>query len=475
MSRSTLAFALLAASATTASSAADTRLTVYSGDYDAVVASASAPGMPGYALVRQSVEPTRTAQGESTVTGLPVAIDAAGIRITPTPSGQRFDFGAGDQSEILRRAIGRRVNVVQAVGNESRNVSGTLVAVGEGLTVQDERGQVVVLSDYASFTLDSLPAGVHALPTLGFQGDGTGEVVLDYPTGGLAWRAEYVATLEGDCRMDFSGAAQVANRSGADFDDAAVTLVAGQPNLQPVAGAPQPMMFKAESRARVADAAPQPVASGEYHAYALPGRIDLPQASVQRVPLLDAARGVPCTRRYEARSPMGYFRPGAPIIDPGFGPEGDVPVMATLAFANRKAERLGVPLPAGRLRVFDGDAFLGEAAIAHTPAGKEVQADLGQAFDLTLTRTRKDLVVADDRLSLVERIELVLRNAKATDAVVRVHEAMPRWTEWEIVESDATWERRDAQTAIADVRVPAGGEATVAYAVRYRWPESVRP
>jgi hypothetical protein len=479
--RKTILAAMLAVSC---AATAETRLTVYSGDFDAVSASAPAPGMPGFALVRKSVA-LPTTDGAVALTGLPVAIDAAGVRIVPRDAarritGQRFDFATADQTELLRRAIGQRLRIQQAAGDRVVEFEGTLVSAGQGLTVRTDEGRLIALAHYTSFEFVAPPADVHAGPTLRWSvegGGGSEEFVLDYPTGGLAWRAEYVATLAGDCRMDFSGAAQVVNRSGASFDDAALVLVAGQPNLQPVAGAPQPMMFKTESRGLAADMAmaPTPQASGEYHAYPLPGRIDLPQDSVQRVPLLAEARGVACTRRYEARSPMGYFRPATPIIDPGFGAEGEVPVVATLEFANTRAAKLGLPLPAGRLRVFTGEDFLGEAALAHTPEGRDVTADLGQAFDLTLQRTRKDLTLDDDRLGLTERIELVLRNAKAEVATVRVHESLPRWSDWRIVDASAEWSKKDAQTAVFDVKVPARGEVTVTYAVRYRWPETMKP
>lgn len=466
----------------TTGAAADTKLTVYSGDFDAVSQSTAMPGMPGFALVRQASSLVPGADGTLTMSGLPAAIDAAGVRLTPhggnaRVTGQRFDFALGDSSELLRRAVGQSVDVTYTAGNELRSVSGTLIAASDGLSLQSGN-RVVVLRDYDSFSLASMPDGLRAQPTLRFSVDGArgaGDYVLDYPTGGLAWRAEYLATLEGDCRMDFTGAAHVVNRSGASFDDAQLTLVAGQPNLQPAAGAPQPAMYKTQMLAMAADAAPQPQASGEYHAYTLPERIDVPNGSVQRVPLLDDVHGATCARRYVARSPMGYFRPSNPIVDPNFGAEGEVPVIATLQFANTQATKLGRPLPAGRLRVFTGENFLGEAAIAHTPEGREVKADLGQAFDLTATRTRKDLQLDTDRLGLLERVQIVLSNAKHEAVTVRVEEALPRWSEWKIVESSARWKQQDAQTAVFDVPVPAAGDVTVSYAVRYRWPESMKP
>jgi hypothetical protein len=277
--------------------------------------------------------------------------------------------------------------------------------------------------------------------------------------------------------MDFSGAAQVANRSGASFAQAAVTLVAGQPNVQ---RSVQPQMMMAKASMEAADGGVAPQASGEYHAYPLPGRVDLPDSSIQRVPLLAEAAGVACVRRYESQAPWGDYRPPRPLIEPDYGPAGEQPVMAMLEFANRKQQGLGVPLPAGRVRAFvrerDGaEAFLGEAMLEHTPSGREVRLPLGQAFDLTAERTRESFELEPDRHGMFETVRLTLRNAKAEAATVRVLEPLPRWHAWEVVDSSGPWHKSNAQTIAFDVAVPAGGEATVRYRVRYRWPDSITP
>lgn len=471
--------------------AADTQLTIYSGDFDSIAQAYPGQGIGGFALVREAHR-IRLASGanEIPISGLPAAIDASGVRFAPDDdklrvTGQSFHFALAEQSELLRRALGEVVTVTQAVGNERQTHRGRLLAAGNGLTLALDDGRVLALADYASFELAMLPGGVHARPTLAFevQSPRAGEAgfVLDYPTAGLAWRAEYVATLAtgGDCRMDFSGSAQVLNRSGATFEGAQVTLVAGEPNRQ---RAPQPQMLMMAKGARMdaAEAAPTPESSGEYHAYRLPGAITLADGSVQRVPLLADAGGVRCARRYESRSPLGAYRPSSPIVHPEFGPDGEQPVLALLEFANRQDAGLGVPLPAGRLRVFErgrdgADAFLGEAMLAHTASGREVRAALGQAFDLSLKRTREAFDLASDRREMSERIALLARNAKPSSATVRVLEVLPRWSDWDIVESSLPWTRVDAQTIAFEVPVPAAGEATVRYAVRYRWPESVKP
>jgi hypothetical protein len=306
---------------------------------------------------------------------------------------------------------------------------------------------------------------------------GRQEFDLDYATAGLAWRAEYQADLSGGakaCRMDLDGAAMVVNRSGADFNGVALTLVAGAPNR--VASAGPEMMAKdmLMARASAAPPAPSAEASGEYHAYRLPGASALPQGSVQRRPLMDRAQGVACERRYETRAEFGDWRPPQPMIDANFNsPAGQQPVIASLRFRNGSQAGLGVPLPAGRVRVFDGGALLGEAVLGHTPANADVSLALGTVFDLTAERTREAFSVDRAGRQMEERISVLVRNAKNEAATVRVVEPLPRWSDWEIISSSVPAVAKDAQSASFDLAVPAGGEARITYTVRYRWAPDV--
>lgn len=463
--------------------AADARLTIYSGDYDAVVQSEAMPGGPGFALYESTIgldlQGGRVSQG-----GLPVALDASSVRLKPRGSasvrGQRFDFAVAGQDELLRRAIGQTVTVEQSSGGNRQTHTGVLMAAGNGLTLRLPDGRVKVLSEYSSFELPKLPQGIVNEPTLSWDiaGSGRQDFDLSYATAGLAWRAEYQVDLSGQakaCRMDIDGAAMVANRSGADFNGVALTLVAGEPNRAPASG---PMQSKAYARAEMmaADAgAPAPVASGEYHAYRLPGSAALPQGSVQRLPLIDPARGIACERRYETRSQMGDWRPPYPMIDAGFNAgTSALPVIAGLKFDNRKTGGLGVPLPAGRVRVFDGGDLLGEATLGHTPANAEVTLDLGTVFDLTTERTREDFKLDRAGRTMEERVTVLVRNAKPEAATVHVIETLSRWNDWEIVSSTVPADKRDAQTASFALSVPAEGTAQVTYTVRYRWAPDVQ-
>lgn len=466
--------------------AATPTLTVYSGDYDAVVQSDASPGGPGFGLFHSTVGFDLASGGNTErLGGLPTALDASSVRLRPLGEagvrGQRFDFALAGQDALLARAIGQSITVEQAVGDSRQTYTGELLAAGNGLTLRLPDGRVKMLANYASFELATLPAGMVVEPTLAWDIQagraGRQDFELDYATAGLAWRAEYQADLSGAakaCRMDLEGAAMVVNRSGADFNGVALTLVAGAPNRVQTAGPEMMAKDMMMARASAAPSAPAAQASGEYHAYKLPGTSALPQGSVQRLPLLDRAQGVACERRYETRAEFGDWRPPQPMIDANFNsPAGQQPVIASLRFRNASQAGLGVPLPSGRVRVFDNGDLLGEAVLGHTPANAEVSLALGTVFDLTAERTREAFSVDRAGRQMEERISVLVRNAKPEAATVRVVEPLPRWSDWDIVSSSVPAAVKDAQSASFDLAVPAGGEARITYTVRYRWAPDV--
>ena len=221
---------------------------------------------------------------------------------------------------------------------------------------------------------------------------------------------------------------------------------------------------------------PQPRIAGEYHAYELPGTFDVVNASTERVPLFARLSGVTCERAYETTPEIGLWQPPQPMIDPGFNDQtGEQPVKTTVSLENRKASGLGRALPAGRVRMFDGRDFLGESRLGHTPEGAEIRLEVGTVFDLTAERERTAFRVDRAGRAMTESFAVSLKNAKDIEATVVVVEPVPRWSDWEIVESSVPAKKRDAQRAEFAVKVPAKGEARLTYTARYRWAPGVKP
>jgi hypothetical protein len=475
----------------TTTDAADNSLTIYSGDYDSVAQSEPGPGGPGFALFEKKIGfSLKSGDNEVSLSDLPRAMDSSSVVLKPESNakirGQRFDFAIAGQEELLRRSLGQSVVVEQAIGTSRQTYTGILLSAGNGLTLKMSDGRIKVLSDYANFELPRMPDGVSNEPTMRWSinsgSAGSQQFGLSYATSGLAWRAEYLVNARGfgkDCKMDLEGAAMVVNRSGADFNNVMLTLVAGQPNRAPQAG-PDVMQMAAPmmTRAKVmmADGAPEAQASGEYQAYKLPNAGSLPQGSVQRLPLVNPAENIACERRYETSFNMGDWMPPYPIIDANYGAgEGqELPVVATLRFKNSKTAGLGVPLPAGRVRMFDGKDFLGEANLNHTAGNQDVILQIGNVFDLKSTRTREDFQIDRDGRTMVEKVSIKLNNAKKQAVTVRVTERLPRWSTWEMESSSVPFEKRNAQTVSFDVPLPAEAETTLTYTVRYRWAPDIK-
>ncbi|QQQ03101.1 DUF4139 domain-containing protein [Lysobacter enzymogenes] len=471
------------------------RLTVYSGDYEALAGvRAASAGMPGYALVerplRESLKRGANALEESP---LPPSMDVEAATLVPRTPGvgviaQRYIAAVSGAQNVMSGAIGRKVAVEHTSGGAKQTDSGVLLATGDGLTLALDDGRVKVIRNYDSFSLidneGALPRRSSLRWTVEAAQAGDADFVLSYPMGGLAWRAEYQATLApgAGCTLALDGAALVANRSGRGFDRARLSLVAGEPNRQ--RGVQLETIQVTGARMAYADAAapapapPMPVerAAGEYHAYDLPQPVDLRNGGTERIALFPRNGAVKCERIYALDAAGVGWEPPTPLLDRNYsGQTGDLPVLSKVEFVNDKPAGLGLPLPAGRVRAFDGDDFLGESRLEHTPAGAEIKLELGKVFDLSAKREATAFQLDRTGRTMTESFAIEIKNAKKTPATVRVTEPLPRWSDWEIVSSSLPAKKKDAHRAQFEVAVPAQGDTKLTYTVRYRWPQDVKP
>ncbi|MFP7721180.1 DUF4139 domain-containing protein [Lysobacter sp. A3-1-A15] len=468
----------------------ETRLTIYSGDYEALGQSATPGiGMPGYALVERPLSyALKRGTNSVSAASVPPAMDVEAAVLRPAGDGtsvlsQRYLAGLSVGGDVLGQAVGQRVAVEHTSGGAKQTDNGTLVSSsGTSLALALNDGRIKVIRDYDSFSVIDGTTTFPGQPSLQWTVDaaaaGDAAFTLHYPMGGMAWRAEYTATLApGDgCALSLDGAALVANRSGVTFTDARVTLVAGEPER--VRQDRPEMRERAAVEQMAMDAAagnmPTQRRSAEYHAYDLPRAVRITQGATERIALFPTRTKVACERAYVVEADSQEWQPPQPMLDPGYrGSTGKLPVVVAVSLQNSKESGLGQPLPAGRVRVFDGADFLGESRLDHIAAGGEVRVEVGEAFDLSAERENTAFNVDRSGRTITESFAVTLRNAKPGDATVRVVEPLPRWSDWEIVESSVPSERQDARHAVFEVPVPAGGETRLTYTVRYRWARDV--
>lgn len=444
--------------------------------------------LPGYAIVHERRE-LSLAQGVSEVRDqrIPALLDPSTVQFGSDSNstirllGQRLQVERNNIGELLQLAKGEQVEVEQRRGAERVTVRGRLLSADEGLVLQQENGEVQLLRDYDSVRLDGLPEGVVTRPTLVWtlQADRGGEYPVDlrYETGGMTWWTDYnlsFSTAGQGCKADMSAWASIVNRSGRTFEHTHLKLVAGDLNRASDA-ATGPRL-----RTAMLEAAPKQGFSEQafsaYHLYRLDRPVTLMDGAIQQLQLFPNATGISCEQSLvysgSARAPVGMLR--QPILERSYGANTELGVRVHLSFRNSRENALGMPLPAGRIRVSKADAdgnleLVGEDNIDHTPDGEIVRVNLGRAFDVVAERSQQDFEIDEQRRVLEEGIEIRLRNRRPQPVEVEVDEHLARWRQWRIIEASHTFDKKDANTVRFPVEVPADGESVLRYRVRYTW------
>jgi hypothetical protein len=379
---------------------------------------------------------------------------------------QNFDFDLLTPEKLLEKYVGQNVDVVRtnpATGAETRETAQVL-ATNDGVVLKfADRIETGVPG---RLTFPGVPANLRDRPTLVVKLEsasaGRQTAELSYLSGGLSWKADYVAELGADeTKLDLAGWVTLTNQSGTAFENARLQLVAGDVNRVQEDFAPRPM-----AKAMVAAAPMREMAREEvfdYHLYTLGRPTTIRDNQTKQVALLSAT-AVPVKKEYLLTGESWYYQAQATDL----GRKQKIAVF--LEFDNAGGD-LGKPLPKGVVRVYKKDSkgnaiFIGEDGIDHTAKNDKVRLKMGNAFDVTANRKQTDFKVIAGRPNPVYetswRIEF--NNAKDQAVTVKVVEPMPG--DWEIVAESQRHAKGDAHSAVWQVAVPAGGKATLAYTVR---------
>jgi hypothetical protein len=209
----------------------------------------------------------------------------------------------------------------------------------------------------------------------------------------------------------------------------------------------------------------QQEAFSEYHLYSLGRRTSIFDQESKQISLLNASR-FPLQKVYAVNGQSYYYRtpaqPGAPLKDP---------VQVFYKFKNEDKAGLGMPLPAGTVRVYQADSrggslLVGEDRIDHTPKDETISLHIGNAFDIVAERKQTDFKKLSDRLYEFE-YEITLRNHK--DAPITVEANEPIGGDWEMVNSTYKFMKTAEFAAQFQVPVDKDGTSVLKYRVRVLW------
>src|SRR5262249_11915113 len=128
-----------------------------------------------------------------------------------------------------------------------------------------------------------------------------------------------------------------------------------------------------------------------YHLYTLDRATSLSNNSTKQIELFPSKLDVPIIKEYVyygLPEELRFVTYDNPNLDQNLGTESNKKVDVYLQLTNSEKNGLGIPLPAGRIRVYKTDEadgtkeFIGEDVIQHTPKDENVMVKLGSAFDI---------------------------------------------------------------------------------------------
>ncbi|HEX8525398.1 DUF4139 domain-containing protein, partial [Allosphingosinicella sp.] len=391
------------------------------------------PGWPsGYALIteRRTVD-IPAGDAEIRFEGVAGGIQPESAIVTGLPDGvieKNQDSWLLSPGSLLDASLGRRVHIrrtSRASGEVTETEAVIRSGAGGAVVLETPSGIEALRCTGLPETLvyDRIPAGLSARPTLSVRvrssAAARATITLSYLSAGFDWQADYIAEVSRDgSRIDLFAWLTLANGDPTGFVEADTQAVAGKLNreaaerrsaeapplnlecwpqgtttsdlaeFQP----PPPMAIMVTgsrvARANLESAVPVTSIGGEEFFQA--GQEELGDLKLYRIPepvtvAAKSQKQVALLRRTRIPVELAYRWYAAGEATHGLAP--------TFVTRNREEERLGLPLPAGRIDFYEIQGgrrvLVGRGALDDIAVGEPVELETGVSTDVVLTVVRE--------------------------------------------------------------------------------------
>ncbi len=365
---------------------------------------------------------------------------------------QNYRYDLVDQDKLLKKYLDSQVSVI--LRNNDKMTGKLLSFDNLVLVIRNKKGIDIIQRGHVGSINCPIPAErLYVRPTLSWRVNSSvaenKTLDLSYLTGGIEWKAEYVAVFsEEDVELELSSWINLDNRSGKNFNDAKLKLVAGNLNRAQPKGRSRyqenAVMLRAEAISVVEERS-----FFEYHLYEIGFPVSVHNREEKQIQWLNPTK-VKGRKRYT-------FERGGPNLS-------SLPVK--IQFRNDKESGLGIPLPAGIVRLFMKDAdealeLIGEDRINHKSKKEWVSLDVGKAFDVKGKREVLDRRSKKDKYQ-EEDIKVTIANRKDIAIEVDVIQA-GGYQNWKIMNESMPYSKLDARRVLFVVPVPADSEVSISY------------
>ncbi|MBW2350898.1 MAG: DUF4139 domain-containing protein [Deltaproteobacteria bacterium] len=378
---------------------------------------------------------------------------------------QNYEYDLMNANKLLDKYVGKKIKLMNWNEFQDRE------EVVEATLLSNNKGQIYKINDEIYLghpgykVLPEIPENLIAKPTLTWLYDNNSkkphELEVSYLTKNINWKADYIVVLNrADTSADISGWVSLDNRSGATYKNATLKLVAGEVH-QIEERRPEYRVYAMAARKEAGVQQFEEKPFFEYHIYDLQRKTTIKDNQKKQVSLFEAI-GAQIQKELLVYGMKGYFTRRYRDQNP------KQKVNVYVKFKNSQDNSLGMPLPAGIMRLYKQDIdkslqFIGEDKIEHTPKDEEVRLKVGETFDVVAERIQTDYRQITTRLHESEW-EITLKNHKEEDITVGIVE--PLFGNWEVISNNYPYKKVDAFTIRFDVTVPNDGEVKVKYRVK---------
>ena len=340
------------------------------------------------------------------------------IGVPVTLYSQNYVYDLVNLQAMLKKSVGRSVSFYP--NGKNRPLSkGVLLSAQTPVMVREQKsGRILALEKPTQVIFPSVPPNMITRPSLIWNIEAAEEgnltVDLKYLGAGISWKSDYVIDLHPKTKkMDLVGWITVKNNSGVSYPDARITCLAGE--VHTAARHNERLLYKAMARSAAAPQVKEEAFSG-YHIYKIPFRETIADKEQKQI-------------RFLEKRAIGYESYGRAQVS-SFPRQGQQKLrfLNTLRFTNTRANGMGIPLPAGIVRMYSTDSegkphFIGESRLGNIPTGEPVTLTIGTLFDATGEKRITKYVSREGYRNVVT--EYTLHNRGKTPLTLKIEEHVP--------------------------------------------------
>ena len=411
-------------------------------------------------------------KSEIILTDIPKFIDPSNIQISflspykLSVIEQVFNYDVYSSDKLFSKNIGEKVSIITKDG---QLYTGTLLFYEQGNIGIETKDKIVFINKENLKEVSMPKTDIFTYkPQLKFlvQGDKKDiyKVLIKYTTSNINWKADYIGEYDEEKNiLNLIGYVTVDNKTGIDYENVDLELIAGEVKKLPEYESRKMVGFAAVDALRSAEIQVpsfEEKPTFEYHRYTLKGKTSVKDGEIKQINFIT---------RNDIKIEKKYIYDGAITkyyhYDSWKNLKYNENVEIMIEFKNENQV-----LPSGKIKIFknekDKSIFIGENRISHTPIGEKIELSLGNTFDIKGERK----ILNHERISqqiFKDTYEIKIKNYKKEDIIVDVIEHL--YGNWEITEKTNDFEKIDAFTIKFPLKVKGNSEGTIKYTVITRF------